>query len=266
MTSDHTRSSETDRLRAFWEDRYASFDLSASGWRGAGERFNQLAYRCKTAAVVRALRRIGVTEESTFAVLDAGCGQGFFADFFHTRYPKADYTGIDVSPRVIEHLRETRPWAQFVCGDLAAWTPDRSKRFDVVLSIEVLHLMTDDEHARRAVVHLASLLDPAGTFLVTAVLPPETVQPSDYLRFRSEAVHRNWWDAAGLREQFREAMYYWFPDGGPRWRATRALFFHLDPRIVYALDRVALRLRLPRVATGFDSNMQLLALRRATRS
>src|SRR5690242_756702 len=94
-----------EHAREFWDRRYKEFSLSESGWMGAGERYNEYLYECKRQALKRALRQIGVKGSSSLRVLDAGCGQGFFAGLWSTDFPNASYTGVDVCEKVVAHLR-----------------------------------------------------------------------------------------------------------------------------------------------------------------
>jgi SAM-dependent methyltransferase len=258
-TADASRD-DISRLREFWNARYQSFSLSESGWSGAGESFNRFVYRCKSAAIRRALDRRGYSSSAPFGVLDAGCGQGFFADFYYEHYPNANYVGVDLSHRVVEHVKRTRPGVEVHEGDLSSWSPSPLRQFDVVQCLEVLHLVLDDEVVRRALVNFRRLLRASGIVLVTVRPGEDDAAAGGYLRFRPESQLRAWWQAAGLVECGRLPIYYWMPDQGPRWRWTRPLFFRLPPAAIYALDRAALTLRMPRVATGPDSQTQLVIL------
>jgi SAM-dependent methyltransferase len=254
---------DISRLRDFWNARYQAFSLSESGWAGAGDEFNHYVYRCKSAAIVRALKYRGYSEGATFAVLDAGCGQGYFADFYADRFPNAAYVGLDLSRRVINHLRATRPAVEVHECDFSSWSPEPFRRFDVIQCLEVLHLILDDDVVRRTFLNFARLVRNAGVVLVTMRPGEEEASPGDYLRYRRESQMREWWESAGLVEHCRFPMYYWMPDQGPRWRATQPLFFRMPPAGIYALDRLALTIGLPRAATGPDSRTELVMLTRA---
>lgn len=263
MSHADASSDDLRRLREFWNTRYQAFSLSESGWAGAGESFNRFVYRCKSSAVVRALATRGITSATAFSVLDAGCGQGYFADDYGRRYPRASYTGLDLSRRVVDHLRRTRPSLDVHEGDLATWTPAPSRRFDVIQCLEVLHLILDDDGVRRGFQNFARLVAPQGVVLVTARPGEDDIAPSGYLRFRPESQLRRWWREAGLEERGRVRLYYWMPDRGPSWRVTQPMFFRLPPALIYAADRLALRLRLPAPATGPDSRTELVVLGRS---
>jgi SAM-dependent methyltransferase len=254
------------RLREFWNRRYEKFTLSESGWAGAGEGLNERIYACKRSALRQAIRALGLTADRPWSVLDAGCGQGHFARFYRDEYPLSSYLGLDISDRAIAHLRQTIPGAEFQVADLCAPVDAGSdgRTFDIVQSMEVLHLILDDEAMVRALANLAHRLAPGGALLVTAALPDESLQRSDYLRYRS----RTFWNAAieslGLRIADQRPIYYWLPSGGPANKYLRYALTRLGPTALYAVDRVALAIRLPQPASaGIDSRMRLLTLQRA---
>ncbi len=259
-----TKNTDAVRLREFWNRRYERFTLSESGWAGAGEGLNEYIYACKQAALRKALRRLGLTADRRWSVLDGGCGQGHFARFYRAEFPLASYVGLDISDRAVAFLQRTIPDAEFRVGDLAAPADDDQdgRTFDVVQSMEVLHLIQDDSAMVRALANLARLMAPGGALLVTAALPERTEQRSDYLRYRS----RQFWNAAinslSLRVADRRPMYYWLPSGGPANKYVRYGLTRLGPRALYAMDRAALGMRVPQPASaGIDSRMSLLTLR-----
>jgi SAM-dependent methyltransferase len=251
------------RLRDFWNRRYSNFTLSESGWLGAGERLNERIYACKRQALRRALRSLGLTGDTSWSVLDAGCGQGHFARFYRQEYPGASYVGIDISERAVAYLRRSLEGAEFHVADLCRWDDPAARTFDVVQCLEVVHLILDDAVATRAITALARRLKPSGALLVTAALPDKTVQPGDYLRYRSRAFWTSAMTALGLRIVAERPMYYWLPSGGPANKYLRYAMTRLGPHALYAVDRAALALGVPRPpSVGIDSRMRLLTIRR----
>src|SRR5438093_8849687 len=162
--------SDDVRLREFWNHRYERFTLSESGWLGAGERINDRIYACKRQALRRALASLGLTPRAPWSVLDAGCGQGHFARFYRAKYPLTSYVGVDISERAVAHLRTTVPDAEFHLADLCEWDDPEGRRFDVVQSFEVLHLILDDDAVARALTNLKRRLAATGALLVTATM------------------------------------------------------------------------------------------------
>lgn len=258
-----TENRDIERLRGFWNRRYATFALEESGWLGAPGGLNERAYACKVQALRRAIAALGLGREGPWSVLDAGCGQGYFARFYRQTYPAATYVGVDIAERAVDHLRKTLPDVEFHAADLCTWRDPGGRTFDLVQSIEVLHLILEDEVVLRALANLASQLAPGGALLVTAAMPEQSRHVSDYLRFRS----RDFWHDAiarlGLRVVADRPMYYWLP-GGPESKYLRFALARAGATALYALDRAALALRLPQPASvGIDSRMRLLTLQRA---
>jgi SAM-dependent methyltransferase len=251
------------RLHGIWVDRYRTFSLSESGWFGAGEAANDLLYACKTQALQRALRGLGLDRDTPCSVLDAGCGQGFFADYYQRAYPRWKYTGVDLAEPVIRHLQAAYPAFAFEAADVSSWQPSHARSFDLIQSFEVLHLFLEDALVEKTIANLARRLHSDGAMLVTAVLPDESVQPNAYIHHIGREAFLRLVGRAGLRLEREYPMYYWLPDGGPANRYLRFAFARLGPRAIYFSDRLGLAWRLPRwLQRGFDSRMKLLVLRR----
>ncbi|MFI5179127.1 MAG: class I SAM-dependent methyltransferase, partial [Vicinamibacterales bacterium] len=107
-----------EKLRAHWDARYATFSLDESGCLGAGEGLSRMLYRAKEQGLLHALRRVGLTRQAHFRVLDMGCGFGYFAGFYQREFPHASYTGVDISARAIRHAQDTLPGVEFFADDV----------------------------------------------------------------------------------------------------------------------------------------------------
>ena len=252
---------EGERLRQFWETRYQRFGLDESGWLGAGEKKNEYFYACKAQALSAALKDLGLRADSRFSVLDAGCGQGYFANFYRSRFRLAEYTGVDISTRVVDHLRELFGNYNFFADDFTVWRHPNARCFDVIQSFEVLHLILDDDLVEKAIRSFKEQLQSGGHILMTAILPEESIEPNDYIRFRSRQWFESLFARLGLEVLTERPMYYWLPDGYPRSRYIRGMLGLPGPYFLYVIDRFGLALRLPRFRTGLDSRMKLLTLR-----
>jgi SAM-dependent methyltransferase len=252
------------RLRSFWDARYQRFSLSESGWLGAGESLNDRIYVCKAQALARSLSA-RLTARGEWSVLDAGCGQGYFAQLYRRAYPTARYVGLDISERAVQHLRQHVPGVEFHAGDLCEWTDPLGRTFDIVQSFEVLHLILDDDAMVRALANLSRQLADGGALLVTAALLERTLQPSDYLRYRSRSFWRDALASLGLCIVAERPMYYWLPAGGPRNKYARYALAQLGAGALYALDRAAVALRVPQpTSAAVDCRMRLLTIERCT--
>jgi SAM-dependent methyltransferase len=251
------------RLREFWNRRYSEFTLSESGWLGAGERLNERLYACKRQALRRALASLGLTTDARWSVLDAGCGQGHFARFYRQEYPAASYVGIDISEKAVDHLRRSMEGIEFHAVNLCQWDDPAGRTFDVVQCFDVLFLILDDDAAARALAALARRIQPRGALLVSMPLPDITVERSDYLRYRSRSYWQNEIAALGLRIVAERPIYYWLPTAGPTNTYLRYAMTRLGPDALYAVDRAALALGVPRPASsGIDNQTRLLTIQR----
>src|SRR4029450_11275871 len=95
-----------------------------------------------------------------------GCGLGYFAVFYQQEFPRSSYAGVDISERAIGHARETAPHGQFFAQDIVSWRPPAGQRFDVVQSIDVLQLLTDDADFEAALRNMAFHLADGGVMLL----------------------------------------------------------------------------------------------------
>lgn len=87
---------------------------------------------------------VALLESLTFrSVLDIGCGFGRVGATIARRWPRVRYTGIDVSPDLIDGARKRLPQAELICGDIV--TMDLEGRWDLVLAVSTLgHIRPED--------------------------------------------------------------------------------------------------------------------------
>jgi SAM-dependent methyltransferase len=256
------RSGEAQRLRAFWNTRYEEFSLKESGIKSMSVEYSDLLYRCKRAAYLKALRLAGLERRIGIRILDAGCGQGFFADVADSIFESPDYTGLDISEKVIAHLAHGMPGQRWICGDLCDPALPLDGGYDLCQSIEVLHLILDDANHTEAIHRLARELRPGGALLVTDTLPATRYQPNDYIAFRPLSYYSSLFAGAELELQHAFPMYYWLPDQGGLWWPAPRVCARLPPKVIYGFDRLALALRLPQVKPSHDSQMRMMVLRK----
>lgn len=87
-----------------------------------------------------------VCDLSGLSVLEVGCGFGDLSVHLRKRFPTVRYTGVDLSPRMVEEARRCHPGLEFSCCDLMAM-PDDAK-YDVVLAQGIFYLLREDADAR----------------------------------------------------------------------------------------------------------------------
>jgi len=72
-------------------------------------------------------------------VLDVGCAAGGFATIWRAFNPNVQYTGVDLSPNLIEAARQLHPHDDFLIGDSAEGLPLADRSADVVQALGWLH-------------------------------------------------------------------------------------------------------------------------------
>ncbi|KMP10859.1 hypothetical protein UR09_04990 [Candidatus Nitromaritima sp. SCGC AAA799-A02] len=96
-------------------------------------------------------------------VLDAGCGDGFFAQKLSELTDLQEITGIDVSERAIEIARTKYPNLNFLSGELNHIPLDDSS-CDFVSFVEVIEHLVDVDGTLE---EIARVLKPGGILLIT---------------------------------------------------------------------------------------------------
>lgn len=98
------------------------------------------------------------------AVLDAGCGDGFFTSLILKKNPKS-VSGVDYSVQAISFAKEKCEGAEFKAEDLSA-TSFRENLFDVVFLIEVFEHIPNNKK-KEIVDELYRILKPGGRLIVS---------------------------------------------------------------------------------------------------
>ncbi len=258
MRSHATDQQEAQRLRAFWNSRYKEFSLRESGIKTLTPKYSELLYRCKRKAYCRALDCAGIDPARQVRILDGGCGQGFFASVAHQVFQSPIYTGVDISERAIAFLIPLFPEFNWICADLCDRRSFLDDKFDIVQSIEVLHLILDDQNHSQAISNMASATAPNGILIITDTLPQSNEHVNEYIVFRPAEYYERLFNQLGLSLLEVFPMYYWLPDMGLTAVRLRQWFRTLPPYLVYCLDRLFLRLKIPQVRQSHDSKMKMI--------
>jgi trans-aconitate methyltransferase len=79
------------------------------------------------------------------SVLDVGCGFADFADFLTARYPGVRYTGIDLTPAMIEQARARHPTLTLKVANLLDL--EASQQVDVVTANGIFYLLGEQAPA-----------------------------------------------------------------------------------------------------------------------
>jgi SAM-dependent methyltransferase len=100
-------------------------------------------------------------------VLEVGCGPGTSAGYF----AHANYRGIDLNQRYIEHARR-RHRGEFETADARTYIPPADLRFDCIFLNSFLHHI-DDENTGRILNRLHDVLAPGGCIHILDLVLPE---------------------------------------------------------------------------------------------
>jgi len=74
------------------------------------------------------------------SILDIGCAVGGFASIFAEHLKDFTYTGLDISPEMIRRAKERNRQHEFHVIEEGDLSPVKGRRFDLVLSLGILHL------------------------------------------------------------------------------------------------------------------------------
>jgi SAM-dependent methyltransferase len=238
----------TYRPREFWQDRLAGqFDLRGTGETTLSLEYNRACYRLRAEVLARALAEQGFDPRGR-AVLDVGCGTGFFTAYYLGR--GARVTGMDIAPISIETLSARHPEARFVLADVGERPIEG--RFALVNAMDVLYHITDDARWEAAVNHLAAAVEDQGLLVVSDAFS-DMGPLAEHNRMRPLARYRALLNAAGLQAAGLHPTHVLLNrDLGP------IRFLNRAPGLLLAADRVLLALGAGR---GGRSNKILVARR-----
>ena len=107
-------------------------------------------------------------------ILDLGSGTGLTATCLLARHPRAELTGVDMSPDMLAHASRAVPGATFLRGRLEDPLP--AGPFDLVVSAFAVHHLSSDVKADLFKRVLAALR-PGGRFVLCDVVVPTAPVP-----------------------------------------------------------------------------------------
>jgi len=97
-------------------------------------------------------------------ILDVGCGNGRLLELLKDK--KINYTGVDVSKKLIEVAKKRYPQNNFLVADNLN-LPFSDNNFDKVFSIAVLHTIPSQDLRKKATFELKRVLKTGGLLIVT---------------------------------------------------------------------------------------------------
>ena len=123
-------SSRIDAIRAHYEPRI----------RPRREHFDILDWASAFSQEKRFEVLAGNMDLSGLALLDVGCGLGDLPAYLDRRGIDVDYTGVDISEKMIQAARRRHPDGRFICADVFGRRPFPDDSFDVVFCSGVFNL------------------------------------------------------------------------------------------------------------------------------
>jgi len=138
----------------------------------AGDRWSELydeakdAYRSYSFLVRK--RRVEELSEPVIGpgskVLDVGCGTGVSAP--HYLEKGCEYSGVDISPQMVEQARANVPWerASFSVGDVESGLAFPDGQFDLLIGLGLLEYL---DKLDAAIDEVVRLVKPGGSIIVT---------------------------------------------------------------------------------------------------
>jgi 2-polyprenyl-3-methyl-5-hydroxy-6-metoxy-1,4-benzoquinol methylase len=251
---------ERQRLTEFWNNRYNEFSLQESGIKGLSDDYIYYYYRCKSLAIKSALKKSDKTIE-TMKILDIGCGQGFFYDWYKSQNVK-EYLGIDISKKSIENLKSIHGENNFVCEDFCDDDFGIMQEFDVIQSIEVIHLIKNDDYLLKGLNNLVKNMTKNSILILTDVLPQKKQNPLDYIVFRDKEFYEKFCESNNLKITGIFPIYYWIPSRGVRKFPFNLIFDKIPAKIIYLFDRLFIKLKFPQVLQTHDSKMKIIIIKK----
>ncbi|HLD14960.1 MAG TPA: class I SAM-dependent methyltransferase [Candidatus Nanoarchaeia archaeon] len=106
---------------------------------------------------------LGMVNENPKKVLDYGCGSALFYTYLRKKFPKMNYTGVDLSPDMLKVAKSKFKKEKFVEGN-AEKLPFENNSFDFVIGRGILHHLHNSDNGVKEV---SRVLKKGGLFLVS---------------------------------------------------------------------------------------------------
>lgn len=92
-------------------------------------------------------------------ILDVGCGTGDLYAWLQNRNVEVTYTGLDITPGMVDTARKRFPEATFHRASVLEWTPSETQPYDYVLASGIFYLRSVEPVAflRQAVTRMYAL-------------------------------------------------------------------------------------------------------------
>ncbi len=141
------------------------------------------------------------------AVLDVGCGTGYFIDYW-TRRQASPIMGVDLAEVSIDNLKSRYPDARFACADLSDPELKLHGSYDYISIFDVLYHIVDDGKFALAAGNLAKVCRPGSKVFVTDLFGSRTVSLVKHCRNRSLGLYEKIFSEHGFKLIDIKPLFY----------------------------------------------------------
>ncbi|MGH8611052.1 MAG: class I SAM-dependent methyltransferase [Gammaproteobacteria bacterium] len=156
---------------------------------GQSQAVDNLSYQLVLATLDRAVGMLTKGVQRPAAIIDIGCGLGYFTARIKQRFPGVRVCGVDISPTALKRARLIAPACVFYQLDLKVprIEVENAKRFDIAVTLDTLYYFEPHE-IDGVMFNINKLLAENGYLLVGYHLP-EDMRFGLYIRSLDDA-HR----------------------------------------------------------------------------
>ena len=191
--------------KSYWEERLRqSFSLKHTGHIGFSLVYNKWSYKAKARVLENALSGLNINCKGK-AVLDVGCGTGFWVEFYKSN-GAASIVGVDITSISIEKLKEKYPQFEFYELDIGDTEINIDRRFDIVNVFDVLYHIKDKLKFRKAMSNIAHLSKKGSYIFITDSLIDRS--EAEYVTFRSLSTYEEEFKRNSFRLIGVTPLYY----------------------------------------------------------
>lgn len=154
---------------------------------GQSQAVDNLSYQLVLATLDRAVEMLTKGAQRPAAIIDIGCGLGYFTERIKQRFPDARVCGVDISPTALKRARLIALDCSFHQLDLKApgMEIESGKRFDIAVALDSLYYFESHE-IDGVMFNINKLLAENGYLLVGYHLP-ENMRFGLYIRSLDDA-------------------------------------------------------------------------------
>ncbi len=166
-----------------------------------------------------------IAADDLHKIVDLGCGPGNSTALLRQKYPKANITGIDSSPAMIDRARTSGIAATFEIADVANWQP--ANDVDLVFSNSLFQWIP---HHPNVLLRIFNAMQNGGTLAIQ--MPDNLAEPSHRM-MRETATSGSWKTtlekATSARSPLGSATTYYdlFKPSASRLEVWRITYFHV---------------------------------------